>query len=95
MADPAILKRLIQQLRKNGKSQAEARAIATSSLQKSGNLKPGSTEATKQGKRRGKMTPAERAIDRAKRRSPGKYKYNPHNNTAVKGEVNSDVKKRA
>lgn len=92
---PAILERLVRQLRANGHSRASAYAIATSALQKSGNLKPGSREATEKGKRRGKMTPAQRAIDRAKRRRPGHYKYNPHNNSAVKGEINPDVKKRS
>lgn len=95
MPEPALLTRLIRQLRRNGKSQAEARAIAVASLQRSGNLKAGSTEATAKGVKRGKMTPAERAKDRASKRRKGKYKYNPHNNTAVKGEINKDVKKRA
>ena len=92
---PAILDRLVNQLMDNGHSKASAYAIATSALQKSGNLKPGSREATEKGKKRGKMTPAQRAIDRAKRRKKGNYKYNPHNNTAVKGEVNKDVKPRS
>jgi len=94
-AEPAILKRLIQQLRENGKSKSAAYAIAVRALQKSGNLKPGSTQATAQGKKRGAMTPAERAIDRANRKRKGKYRYNPHNNTAVKGEINKDVEKRS
>ena len=92
---PAILDRLVRQLRANGHSRASAYAIATSALQKSGNLKPGSREATTQGKKRGKMTPAQRALDRAKRRKPGHYKYNPHNNSAVKGKINPEVQKRA
>lgn len=92
---PAILDRLVRQLRANGHSRASAHAIAIKALQKSGNLRPGSTEATKKGKQRGKMTPAQRAIDRAKRRKPGHYKYNPHNNSAVKGEINKEVQKRA
>lgn len=92
---PAILDRLVRQLRANGHSRASAYAIAVKALQKSGNLKPGSTQATEQGKKRGKMTPAQRAIDRAKRRKPGHYKYNPHNNSAVKGDVNDNVKTRS
>ena len=43
------------------------------------------------------MTPAERAKDRAAKARGGKpsdYKYNKHNNSAVKGKVNSKVKKR-
>jgi len=93
--EAAILKRLVSQLIKNGKSPVDARKIAIAALQKSGNLKKGSTQATEQGIKRGAMTPAQRAIDRAKRRKPGNYKYNPHNNTAVKGEINSNVDKRA
>lgn len=92
---PKILTRLIYQLKKNGKSSIEARRIAVAALQRSGNLKQGTETATKKGIERGNMTPAERAIDRAKKRRPGNYKYNPHNNTAVKGKINKDVKKRA
>jgi len=90
-----LLTRLISQLRRNGKSPADARRIAISSLQKSGNLKHGTTTPTEKGVRRGNMTPAQRAIDRAKKKKPGNYKYNPNNNSAVKGEINENVKKRA
>lgn len=95
---PAILDRLVSQLKANGKSDKEAYAIAVSSLQKSGNLKKGSTEATDKGKRRGKMTPAERSNERAAKANGGKpsdYKYNKRNNTSVKGKINKKVKKRA
>jgi hypothetical protein len=95
MADAPILRRLISQLIRNGKSPADARRIAIAALQKSGNLKPGSTEPTEKGIARGKMTPAQRAIDRAKKKSKGEYKYNPYNNTAVKGKINTRVKRRA
>lgn len=94
---PKILDRLVSQLTANGMSKDKAYAIAVSKLQKSGNLKRGSTEATDKGKKRGEMTPAERAKDRAAKRSGGKpsdYKYNKHNNSAVKGKVNKTVKKR-
>lgn len=90
-----LLKRLISQLKHNGKSHKDARKIAIASLQKSGNLKPNSTEPTAKGIQRGNMTPAQRAIDRAKKNRPGNYKYNPNNNSAVKGEINENVKKRA
>lgn len=95
---PKILDRLVKQLTTNGKSKDAAYAIATKALQKSGNLKPGTTEATAKGIKRGNMTPAERAKDRAAKESGGKpsdYKYNKHNNSAVKGKVNKNVKKRA
>lgn len=92
---PKLLQRLIRQLMANGKSASAARAIAISSLQRSGNLKKGTAEATAKGEKRGDMTPAQRAVDRAKRKRKGRYKYNKYNNTAVKGPVNKDVKPRA
>lgn len=83
---PAILDRLVSQLRAKGKSKQAAFAIATSALQKSGNLKKGTTEATAKGKRRGAMTPGERAKDRASKKSGRKtseYKYNAKTNLAT------------
>lgn len=69
-----------------GKSRQAAYAIATKALQKSGNLKTGTRKATPKGKRRGKMTPAARAKDRASKRS-GKprssYKYTKKTNRAT------------
>lgn len=84
---PAILDRLVRQLRAKGHSNSAAHAIATKALQKSGNLKKGTQQATEKGKRRGKMTPAARAKDRAAKRSGGKpsqYKYNARTNRATK-----------
>lgn len=95
---PKILDRLVYQLVKNGMSKEQAYAIAVKKLQESGNLKKGSTTPTKKGVKRGNMTPAERAKDRAAKKSGGKpsdYKYNKNNNTAVKGGINKNVKKRA
>lgn len=83
---PAILERLVSQLKSKGKSASAAYAIATSVLQRSGNLKKNSTEATAKGKRRGKMTPAARAKDRAAKKSKHKssdYKYNSKSNVAT------------
>jgi uncharacterized protein YoaH (UPF0181 family) len=94
---PAILKRLISQLVANGMSKGQAIAVATKKLQESGNLKKGSTEATAKGKKRGAMTPAQRAKDRAAKDKGGKasdYKYNKKNNSAVKGKVNKNVKRK-
>ena len=62
---PKILDRLVQQIQDKGKPKSVAYAIAVSQLQKSGNLKKGSTQATAKGLKRGDMTPAERAKDRA------------------------------
>jgi len=69
---PSILKRLVAQLKAKGFSVGAATAIATKSLQKSGNLKKGSRTATKKGSKRGKMTPGQRAKDRAVKRRGGK-----------------------
>lgn len=71
---PAILNRLRKQLTAKGYSPTAASAIAISSLQKHGELKKGSTEATPKGKKRGAMTPAQRAKDRASKYSKGKHK---------------------
>lgn len=70
---PPILDRLVKQLKAKGKSKEAAYAIATSSLQRAGDLKKGSTEATSKGKRRGSMSPGERAKDRAAKYSNGKH----------------------
>jgi hypothetical protein len=85
---PAILTRLEGQLRAKGYGPGKARAIAISSLQRAGDLKKGSTEATAKGEIRGKMTPGERAKDRAAKYSSGKhkpadYKYNKSRNLAI------------
>lgn len=83
---PKILERLVSQLKAKGKPTQAAYAIATSTLQKSGNLKKGSQQATAKGKRRGEMTPAERAKDRATKLSKHKkseYKYSAKTNRAT------------
>lgn len=83
---PKILERLVGQLRAKGKSKESAYAIATSVLQKSGNLKKGTQEATSKGKKRGKMSPSERAKDRASKKSKHKkseYKYSSKTNRAT------------
>jgi hypothetical protein len=84
---PAIRDRLVRQLRAKGYPEGKAQAVATSALQKSGNLKKGSTEATAKGKKRGAMTPGERAKDRQAKYDGGKpsdYKYNAKTNIATK-----------
>jgi len=48
---PKILERLVQQLRAKGHSREEAYAIATSTLQKSGELKKGTQKLTPKGKK--------------------------------------------
>lgn len=84
---PAILERLVKQLKAQGKNTSSAYAIATSALQKSGNLKKGTQKATPKGSKRGSMTPAARAKDRASKYSKGKhstsqYSYNSKSNLA-------------
>ena len=79
---PKILERLVGQLKANGMDEKKAYAVAVSQLQKNGNLRKGSTKPTAKGVRRGEMTPAERAKDRAAKSSGGKssdYKYNKNN----------------
>ena len=49
---PKIMDRLVSQLKKAGKSEKLAYAIATSSLQKSGAMKKGSNKLTRKGKKR-------------------------------------------
>jgi hypothetical protein len=83
---PKILDRLVSQLRAKGMSEKSAYAIATKKLQESGNLKKGTAKPTKKGVRRGNMTPAQRAKQRASKLS-GKpvsaYKYNAKTNRAT------------
>ena len=83
---PKILNRLGSQLEAKGKPKKAAYAIATSQLQKSGNLKRGTNTATAKGRRRGNMTPGQRAIDRAAKLSgkpKSNYVYNKKTNRAV------------
>lgn len=87
---PKILERLINQLKDKGFGVGEATAIATNQQQKAGNIKKGSHQLTKKGKKRQKMGAAGRAKDRAAKRSgrkPSEYKYNPRNNQATLKEA--------
>ena len=83
---PKIKTRLVKQLKAKGKSTEAAFAIAQSVLKKSGNV-DSSGKATAKGEKRGNMTPAARAKDRAVKRSGGKpsdYTYNRKTNTTRK-----------
>ena len=66
---PKILDDAVESImRKNPKmNKSSAYAIATKSLQKSGDLKEGSQKATKKGDRRGEMSKATRAKTRAQK----------------------------
>ena len=82
---PKLLERCVRQQLAKGHSKSEAFAICTKSLQKSGSLKKG--KATAKGKRRGKMSPAARAKDRAVKYRGGKnsdYPYRRKSNTVRK-----------
>ena len=94
---PKILERCVRQVKSNKPKLGDSAAygICTKSMQKAGNMKGG--KATKKGESRGKMSPAERAKDRASKKrgdKPSDYKYNKYNNSTVKGKVNKNVKKR-
>jgi len=62
---PKILDRVVRQLAAKGVP--NAREVGVAAMQKAGNLKPGTTEATAQGVRRGAMTPDQRAKARRER----------------------------
>ncbi len=83
---PAIHERLKQQLIEKGKEESDAEALAKNILINRGHLNLDGT-ATAEGYARGNMTAAERAIDRAVKRSGGVsdyYEYNPITNYASK-----------
>ena len=64
---PAILDKAVEELKKKGFDESKAYAIATKQLQRSGDLKEGTIEATKKGDHRGEMSKAERAKTRARK----------------------------
>jgi hypothetical protein len=57
---PRILDEAVKQIRKKGHSKSSAYAIATSTLQKAGELKKGHNTPTTKGVKRGKMTRGQR-----------------------------------
>jgi len=66
---PQILEDAVKSIMKEnpGMEKSSAYAIATKTLQKSGDLKEGTVEATKKGDRRGEMSKATRAKTRAQK----------------------------
>ena len=93
---PPILDRLISQLKAKGMDDEKAYSVAFSAMRKAGNI-DSEGKATLKGAKRGRMTPEQRAKDRAAKARGGRpedYNYNPFNNSAVKGRVNPKVKKR-
>jgi hypothetical protein len=63
---PKILDRLVKQLKAKGNVD-NPYAVAVSAMQRAGNLKKGTLQATKQGIRRGNMTPEQREKSRRSR----------------------------
>jgi hypothetical protein len=57
---PQILDKAVQRIRQRGASAKSAWPIAVASLQKAGDLKPGSVKATSKGTKRGKMSQKQR-----------------------------------
>ena len=57
---PKILDQAVKEIRKKGASKSAAFAIATSTLQKAGELKAGTRTATTKGTKRGNMSKSER-----------------------------------
>lgn len=83
---PAILTRLTQQIKDNSPGVKDPEAAAIAALRKQGSMEKDSMGLTKHGKVRNEMTPGERAIDRAVKRSGHKasdYTYNPKTNAAL------------
>lgn len=83
---PKILERLVKQLEAKGMDKDKAYAIATAQMKKSGNI-DAHGKATPKGEKRGNMTPAQRAKDRAAKASGGKpadYSYKSKSNSTVK-----------
>jgi len=66
---PAILDKAVKSIMRENPDMKEssAYAIATKQLQKSGDLKEGTVEATEKGRRRGEMSKATRAKTRAQK----------------------------
>jgi len=65
---PKILDRLVRQLKAKGNVDDPC-AVGVSAMQRAGNLKPGTVQATPQGVKRGNMTPAQR--EKARRNRSG------------------------
>lgn len=81
-----ILTRLVGQLEAKSMPPGKARAVALSTLQKAGDLKPGTATDTAKGAARGKMGAAGRAKDRASKGSthkPNDFAYSSKTNRAT------------
>lgn len=86
MSTPTILKRLTQQIKENSPGVKDPEAAAIAALRKQGSMEKDSMELTKYGTTRNEMSPGERAIDRAVKRSgrkAGEYTYDAKTNAAT------------
>ena len=61
---PGLLDKAVDRIQSRGVKASSAYPIAVAALQKSGSLKKGSVEPTKQGIARNKMIPAQREASR-------------------------------
>jgi hypothetical protein len=86
MATPTILKRLTQQIKDNSPGVKNPEAAAIAALRRYGSMEKDSIKLTEGGKIRNEMSPGERAIDRAVKRSGNKasdYNYDAKTNAAT------------
>lgn len=86
MATPTILKRLTQQIKDNSPGVKNPEAAAIAALRKQGSMEKDSLTLTKYGNTRNEMSPGDRAIDRAVKKSGHKaseYTYNAKTNMAT------------
>lgn len=86
---PKILERLVSQLEAKGKPKSNAYAIATSQLQKAGDLKPGTQKPTAKGVKRGNMSAKERAVDRQ-----AKYENKPKSAFSYSSKTNRATQRK-
>lgn len=83
---PKLKERLVGQLIAKGMPKSEAFAVAAKTLQRAGDLKPGSDQLTRKGKTRQAMGAAGRAKDRAAKGSahkPTAFTYSSKTNRAT------------
>jgi hypothetical protein len=93
-----IHNRLKRQLLHKGNSINEVEDMATGILRKHGILKDDKMELTDYGVTRDKMSPSERAIDRAVKisgRDAEEYNYSPHTNRATLKEKITTIDSRS
>jgi hypothetical protein len=86
MSTPTILKRLTQQIKDNSPGVKDPEAAAIAALRRYGSMEKDSIKLTEGGKIRNEMSPGDRAIDRASKRSghpTTAYNYDAKTNAAT------------